>query len=299
MTNLIVGAGMAGCLTAYMMPNAPIIEREASPPDHHRAVLRFRGTSVSDVTNIPFRKVRVHKSIWENGREHRPTPRLGNLYSQKVSGQYHDRSIWNIETVERYVAPPEFHLLMLEHLEPRITYGAKLHSSLPNEKLNVISTIPMPALADIFGESRPGEFKHTTTLTYTATISNADVHCTVYYPGVDTTAYRATLTGDKLIVECVDVMEQRDAAVVFQSLGLNRGDSVRLDMVQENKYGKIVPIDSGPRRAFIMNMTLNHNVYSVGRYATWRNILLDDVVDDVKAVKRLITSDGYHRRLQA
>jgi len=37
-----------------------------------------------------------------------------------------------------------------------------------------------------------------------------------------------------------------------------------------------------------------YNVYSLGRYATWRNILLDDVYHDINVIKQLMDSDGYY-----
>jgi hypothetical protein len=41
-----------------------------------------------------------------------------------------------------------------------------------------------------------------------------------------------------------------------------------------------------------------YKVYSVGRYATWRNILLDDLVQDIQQVEKLFTQrDNYAKRL--
>ena len=40
-------------------------------------------------------------------------------------------------------------------------------------------------------------------------------------------------------------------------------------------------------------MTVDHGVYSLGRFATWRNILLDDVVKDIDVIKSMMGQDKY------
>jgi hypothetical protein len=44
----------------------------------------------------------------------------------------------------------------------------------------------------------------------------------------------------------------------------------------------------------LFRLTHEHNVFSLGRFATWRNILLDDVVDDIVQVKRLLKSSSAY-----
>lgn len=42
-----------------------------------------------------------------------------------------------------------------------------------------------------------------------------------------------------------------------------------------------------------------YGIYSLGRFATWRQILMDDVVKDVKVIEQLIEQrDNYSRRLK-
>ena len=62
------------------------------------------------------------------------------------------------------------------------------------------------------------------------------------------------------------------------------------------EYGKIRPIDERLRKEFIFQMTTQHNIYSVGRFATWRQILLDDVVDDIKVVEEFIRGKSDYAR---
>jgi hypothetical protein len=44
-------------------------------------------------------------------------------------------------------------------------------------------------------------------------------------------------------------------------------------------------------------MTTKYNIYSVGRFATWRQLLMDDVVDDIQHVERFIRSKSDYGRM--
>ena len=65
----------------------------------------------------------------------------------------------------------------------------------------------------------------------------------------------------------------------------------------QNKIKTLVGEDEQKRRMVISKLTSNYNVYSLGRFATWRNILLDDVLNDIYQIKKLIESDSYTKRL--
>jgi hypothetical protein len=68
----------------------------------------------------------------------------------------------------------------------------------------------------------------------------------------------------------------------------------------DQKYGKIASIDDAVRKQLLFALTHNHTIYSLGRFATWRNILLDDVVNDIAAIKRLLkTNSAYDARKAA
>ncbi len=66
----------------------------------------------------------------------------------------------------------------------------------------------------------------------------------------------------------------------------------------EQEYGKIAPVDDLPRKALLARLTDRHNIFSLGRFATWRNILLDDVAHDATVVKRLMALGSYERKLE-
>jgi hypothetical protein len=71
-----------------------------------------------------------------------------------------------------------------------------------------------------------------------------------------------------------------------------------VDMKQsEQYYGKIRPIDEDLRKQFIFEMTTKYGIYSLGRFATWRQLLLDDVVDDLQHIERFIRARSDYARL--
>lgn len=302
---IIIGAGMAGCIAAFMNRKALICESAATPPDNHRAVLRFRSNVVAEITGIPFRKVLVRKGVWSAGAYVKPTIRLANMYSKKVIYGYQNRSIWNLEPVERYIAPPDFHPQMLDVLKDRICYDSAVkeitqatitingttHSriGLPFDK--IINTAPMPVISKIAKRAIDVAFRYAPIQTWRATVRNADVHQTVYFPDRETPVYRATIVGDQLIIEATDDITLADQRLVAEAFAIDMAELSWENGSRSQRYGKISPIPDHLRRSFMLELTLHLNVYSLGRFATWRNILLDDVVDDMNKIQRM--NDQY------
>jgi hypothetical protein len=254
---------------------------------------------VGEAVGIEFRKIRVHKNIWHEGALHAPSVQLSNLYSYKVTGGYYDRSIWKLDSVDRYIAPENFILQLIEQVGDRVEWGTAI-TELPKER-PIISTIPMNKNLDLVGVGLPEDivFKHSPIRVQRFRIQNSDVFQTIYYPSQDTSAYRASVTGDLLIVESVD--DPRYSPVnleeIFQSFGIHSYVET-IDENHKQSYGKIAPIDEPSRRFAVEFLSQNYGIYSLGRFATWRNILLDDVLHDLTVIKRLIKSDSYGRKLE-
>jgi hypothetical protein len=129
------------------------------------------------------------------------------------------------------------------------------------------------------------------------------VYQTVYFPDDRTRLYRASITGSTLICEFAggppegvdNWMETIDAA-----FGLAGVPWYTTAEGVTQRYGKIAPIDDSARRSLLFGLTQNCGIYSLGRFATWRNLLLDDVVDDIAVIKRLMrTADSYELRRRA
>jgi hypothetical protein len=297
---IIVGAGLAGLIAVHIFPNSPIIERSPAPQQLHRALLRFRTDQVSLITGIPFRKVRVHKGLWFE-EAHRPVDiKLANMYSTKVLGAALSRSIWDLSSVDRFVAPEDFYSRLIQACSGRIVWGADIASSRDTGG-PIVSTAPLPNAAGLWLPSAHlPEFRRAPILVQRYRVRGADVHQTVYFPEEGLSTYRASITGDLMIVE--SMAETYDLAATPELLAEVFGLRECPEKLSDSKqhFGKIAPIEDKVRKELIHQLSLQANVYSVGRFATWRNILLDDVVQDLRIVKGMIEQNSaYNRQLSA
>ena len=85
----------------------------------------------------------------------------------------------------------------------------------------------------------------------------------------------------------------------WSALGLVDDDIEVIDKDHKQSYGKIAPIDEPFRRFVVENLSQQYGVYSLGRFATWRNILLDDVLQDMNVIKKMVNADSYTRKLHS
>lgn len=304
---IIYGAGMSGLLAAQMLRRMDPVIHEAAPslPNNHAALLRFRSDIVSRETGIPFKKVWVQKAVLGlDGRlTTKPTIREQNLYSLKVSGTVVPRSIGNLDPGERYIAPENFIEQLAKGLD--IKYNSALEAVKHFDKmLPTISTIPMNILMDIAEWSEKPEFKYTQISTITAKIDlHSDVYQTFYH--IDPTAklYRASITGDQLILEMIGGLTENEIqeaeGICKGVLGVFIDSSVNVKDIKTKtqKYGKLVNSTGRSGKEFMMAMTDLYGIYSLGRFATWRQILMDDVAKDIRHIENMIQSrDSYSRR---
>ena len=292
---IILGSGFSACLTAIMIPNCKMLETTDKTPIHN-AILRFRTDRISKITGIPFKKVKVYKGIWYNDKEVKLSPRYIAQYARKVSNTITARSIVNQETVDRYIAPSDLYAQMLK-LAGEPLYDRKL--VLNKDQEPVISTIPLNVTCFDLGIS----IKLNTimsNLIYISKyeISNCDIYMTNYYPESDTGVYRASLSGNELIIESINkILTYSDMSMVKKSFGIDTIKPKLIIASFEQHDGKLVPFDDKERKALIYKLTKEYNIYSIGRYAIWKNILLDDVVQDIEVVKRMIYKSEYDRSI--
>lgn len=306
----IIGAGMAGLLAAHIFRNRQpiILEAQNKLPNNHEALLRFRSTKVADATGIPFKKVEVRKQIIYQGVfADKPNVFLANMYSRKVIGEVRGRSIWNMEPDVRYIAPHDFTTQMAKGV--KIEYSAAITDLADLKdfslKAPVISTIPMPVLMKIAGWNHAPQFNSLPIWSIQMDLVDplVDVYQTIYYPDPEVAHYRASLTGSRLIIEFVrkpdDLVSAIDA--ILLDFGIRPWIIDSYGDLKEHRFGKIAPIADDARKDFMYTMTREHNVYSLGRFATWKQLLLDDVVGDCDVIRRLMEAEGrrrdYHQSL--
>jgi hypothetical protein len=299
----IIGAGMAGLLAANMLRRrGPVVfEKQAALPHNHSAVLRFRTPLVGEVLGVPFKRVRVLKTVipWRN-------PAADAMaYSMKVLGEYRtDRSILpGTELVDRWIAPPDLIERMAEGIDTQ--YGCDV--DIASEGTKVISTLPMPSLMrQLHYEHRP-LFGYVNGVNIRAEIKHCEAYLTVYVPNPHSRISRISITGDELIVELSrdvqgTLFEQEAREYLTEALGMiavKTGDADDA-IVKKQQYAKIAPIDEVARKDFIhWASSIQEKAFSLGRYATWRpGLLLDDLVKDVRFIDKMIDSKyegGMHR----
>lgn len=290
---IILRAGLTGCLCALVNPHAIVIDPDVSP-NPHKAVLRFRSDDISKVTGITFERIRVTKHIFSEGDFRLPNPMLANLYSQKVVGGIYDRSINNMDPVTRWIAPDNFHEQMIELIGKRISWGEAI--KIWDYDDVIVSTLPMNEMAKMVHLDPPDtRMVSNSIFVTTLLVKNSQVHQTIYYPDEETPVYRATLEGGKLIIESIAEIAVNDVTQIQFQFGIKNAELIDLNYKQ--KIGKIAPIDDAVRKDFIFRLTDEHSIYSLGRTAIWKNILLDDCLKDIHQINKMIAKSKYDRAL--
>lgn len=316
----IIGAGLAGLLAGGMIRSqrVAIFEKQNILPNNHSAVMRFKSSIIGDTLGIPFKAVQVLKAVASIGN-----PVADALaYSRKCTGTATIRSIGGLTTGPelkwRYVAPEGLLEAMQRRVNGGIFYGSNLTDShwAGFDGSPVISTIPMPALMAILEYDKPTKFQYSHGFNITADLRGVDAYATLYVPNPKYQFNRVTLTGNKITIEfsfpnatfemlepeLKHVLTQGSIERALKLLGLTNDQNlvgVFNEKVSFQNYSKILPIDEGERRRFIVWATDKHNVYSLGRYATWRpGLLLDDLVNDVRVIMRHVEQGPYEGRMK-
>ena len=290
---------MAGLIAAnYFRKLEPeIIEKQASLPDNHGALLRFRSDKVFNVVGVKARKVTVRKCVvFGNDFMDAPNPYLANMYSYKVTGKVEDRSIWNLDTETRYIAPPDF--LKKLAMGCTIEYSSAINFVEVKQSVPLISTIPMPALMKATNWENIPRFEFKPIWTITIDVPWVDVNQTIYFPEMEVPYYRASFVGSKLIIELIS--EPKDARdIVYEVIDYFGIKLMFCDpVVKYQPIGKMLPIDDDIRKEFMHWATSKFNIYSLGRFATWRPILLDDLINDLSVIERMMSSNYETMRLK-
>lgn len=295
---MIIGAGYSGLIAAHIFPQEDIMESSPSASESHKAVLRFRSDVVSRLVGIDFKAVTVRKGIYMDDGFHSPNIKLANMYSRKcLDTMVGDRSIWNVEPAVRYIAPESLYERLIHTLKRRITFGAEVDyrdvgtADIPY----AISTAPMPSVLKELGITTVSEFGYKQIVVRRFRImGRCELYQTVYFPTDYHTLYRASVTGDMLICEFAGAPAGNWEDDSLAAFGFRDAES--LDSAVQ-RFGKIETINNVERKSLIYQLTTRHGIYSLGRFAVWRNILLDDVVEDASIIKKLLTASVYEHRL--
>jgi len=312
----IIGAGLSGCLAGVLMPGARLFEAAADAAHlaEHRAVLRFRTDRIAQALGIPFQKVLVHKSVYDGTRHSQwVTPAQHNAYARKVVGALVPRSIINLDPAVRWVGPANLHAQLVELCVARIRFGHRLcrvstesvqfenEVYLARADVPVISTIPLGHLLPRLHPEVPcpEPLRHAAIFTERYGVAGCGMHQTIYFPNPALSLYRATLTGPDLILESMHPLGDSERHYAFTAFGLKQSEPIlRGEARMLQQWGKIVELPAGVRKTLLLNITLTANVYSLGRFACYRNSLLDDVYQDIFRIREMIKMGHYDLRKQ-
>lgn len=325
---IIIGAGLAGCIAAHLFPGSRILEAGSKESvGAHKALLRFRSEDISKITGIPFRKVRVTKRVsWYGESFGGELPiYITNAYSRKVTGRLVERSIGSLESVDRWIAPDDFHAqlaarlpieydMLIEELSSMVLWREGFRAAprdvpvqgIDRRYVSVLSTVPLPVMLKMTRldeEYKTLKFERAPIKVLRGRVRDCDLFQTVYFPDKRLNVYRASITGDLLIVESINgLADVSDLDAVREAFGLRAADVawIELPTVQHTQsYGKITPLATELRQAILLRLSHEFNVFSLGRFATWRNLLLDDLPRDADRIRGLMRMSEYERRLES
>lgn len=305
---IIIGAGMAGLMAGNLLKRAghdiEIYEKQSAVPNNHSAVLRFRSPAVGDALGIPFKSVMMTKASmeWSN-------PVADALaYAHKCSGVYRaDRSLpLTVAREERWIAPEDFIPRMAERLRTHCAFDVSFNK----ENIGsfggtpIVSTMPMPALANVLGYKHLPQFQSVSGFNIKAQVKNCEAYVSLYIPSPEFDFNRLSITGGELIVEYADQLPREmndekatdDLQLAALLLGIDP-DDITGWVIKAQQYAKIQPIETGARKRFIAWATDNFNVFSFGRFAVWKpGLLLDDLIEDIRKIERWLEGDRYAMR---
>jgi hypothetical protein len=195
---------------------------------------------------------------------------------------------------ERWIAPPDLVKQMEADLD--IRYGKSFDFKLRNNP--VISTIPMPSLMKFLDYSACVKFNATPGLNIRAIISDCDAYISLMVPDPKIPFSRVSITGNELIIE-LPMMEQSPTlvdlclSVAADLLGIDPSKIVG-SVLTHQKYAKITPINDAVRKNFMFHATDKFNIFSLGRFATWRpGLLMDDLVHDLRKINGWLNQGNY------
>lgn len=284
---IILGAGLSGCIASLMIPGSQVYE-PLTKVKKHQGLLRFKNDSISKALGIQFKKVKVYKGIRHNNKFVELSPHYITRYARKVSQHLSHRSICNLETTERFIAPKDFHERLLNIVSPR--YNCKWFDT---DAIR-ISTLPINILAQNLNINIP-DLQYQSINISRYKIPNCDMHMTYYFTGANTAVYRASIVEDELIIESTFDITKEDFTEVINAFGLM---GIKLEPIVENYvqvYGKISTWCDDERKTILYKLTKEHNIYSLGRFATWKNIQLDDVYNDILRIKEWVNLNEYDK----
>ena len=333
---VIVGAGMSGLIVANLLKargyDILVYEQQDILPDNHQAVLRFRSPALGEALGIPFKKVQTLLCLSPPGNPHENPLQSALAYSYATTGTRRtDRSIMRLfngpRVVDRWIAPSDFRQILFDRVKSHVKFSHEYtYSNSPGISVidvPVITTIPMGRSYNMVDKIEPvpsgpvaPKFKAIKYIVITAHALNIDAYGSMYnsYPCADSPWTRVSITGSRVALEvsmmwgdATSMLWDKDDdeivgpgefydLIVGNYLGLETDLTKGAPKVHHSLTDRILPIPDRIRKNFIMRLTDRYNVYSLGRFATWRpGMLLDEIIQDTNIVASMIEGETAPR----
>jgi hypothetical protein len=288
----IIGAGLSGLLAYNFFKNEEIVifekNKEENMKFNHNAILRTKNEEFPRMLGIDYEEVELEKNyLFENKLYLNTTIEMKNNYSMKVSDRLFKRSLnKEYNSRKRFI----FDISTINYDKYKIVYGCNIDK---RENLGdcdfCISTIPMNSAGKIFNINIKENF------------NMKDIFITLIYLNIDSELhqticdcndlsyiYRMTLNRRIITIESIGEIKERNIfeGIKYFGLSVNNISEIK-NAIQKN--GKIFEISDDIRKAFLLELTLKYNVYSLGRYAIWKpKLMLDDLLSDLYKIRKMM-----------
>lgn len=312
---VIFGAGYAGLMAAYHLSKTRkviVLEKKKEIVSNHSALFRFN-EDISSVIPIPLEKVVVRKNIYYKDRLYNESNiLLNNLYSYKTTGKYTERSIMNISDGVRYIPPADYFsklkgLCENNGVEFRTGYNI-IDDDFNQISYHKVSTLPLPMSLRLLGMNEDLKlFGNNTKQIYTLNfeVPNMNLHQTIYCPDFcddglpEYKIYRVSAIGNRMIIELNGLPDLSLSLHDFLANTFGLFDDKRFTVdcwnfggVNSQPLGKLIKIDEKKRKELVYKITKQTGTYSLGRFATWRQIMTPEVIKDILRIEQWLDLDG-------
>lgn len=332
---VVIGSGIAGCLAANFFKAEEVVVVEKSPKinfnSSHNAVMRMGDQRIGLILGSRLKKIEVKKEFYWDGVIYKDPPiSAKNSYSLKVSGIIQERSIkrpsggrYLFDEDKNYLKGIRRHFSSeVIKIEDKFLELKDLVSSrIYREEYDVcISTIPLFSLGKIIGWEEFDVFFDLRRV-YTCVFDigksfpvSSEVNQTIYVSDICFDMYRATLQGCKMIFEFVGLEEEKENKEREGKWGKEIIEIMALFGIpnpilyfdpdefefKRNSQGKISKIDEGKRKGILSSITEEYNLYSLGRYATWKpQLMVEDLVQDLERIREMIKIGEKRRKYES
>lgn len=320
----VIGAGLSGIFAANWFSSKGFsvdVYDSGNGEFKHDAVLRFKDYSVPIILNCLCEKINVKKGYFcSNEFIEKPNILLNNMYSRKVTGELHERSIIKDDSGVRYIIKTKPKLNNNIEFRPNVGFSGckKINGKIVYFFNNdfesyydfIISTIPMPYMLDILGIKKSFEFKYKNKDIYVYNLkleTESTIYQTYYFTDFNTKVNRFSIHGKDVIIESIGEIDNDEIINLSDRIGI--GSDYVFDLYGSkslnsnnnvSRLKRIVKIDNVIRKKNILDITEKYNIFSFGRYSVWKpGLMLDDLISDIEKIYFMMKMNKEERKYES